>query len=96
MKYEVANGVEIPNLGERKFVGITEEGVARSLTAQICAVNKTLMSVSKVAKAGNRVVFDDDGSYIEDKSTGERIWMEQIGGMYLVKMWVSRKGSSGF
>ena len=92
----MANGVQIPNLGERKFVGFTEDGVARGMTAQICAVNKTLMSVSKIAKAGNRVVFDDDGSYIEDKHTGERIWMEQIGGMYSVKMWVSRKTSAGF
>ena len=42
------------------------------MTAQICAVNKTLMSVSKIASKGNRVIFDDDGSYIEDKETGER------------------------
>ena len=42
------------------------------------------------------MVFDDDGSYIEDKSTGERIWMEQIGGKYPVKIGVSRKGSPGF
>lgn len=96
VKYEVANGVEIPNLGERKFVGVTEEGVARPRTAQICAVDKTLMSVSKVDKAGNRVGFDDDGSYIEHKSTGERIWMEQIGGMCYVKLWVSREGCPGF
>ena len=40
--YEVTNGVEIPNLGERKFVGITEEGGKRGITAQVCAVNKTL------------------------------------------------------
>lgn len=35
VKYEVANGVQIPNLGEWKFVGVTEEGVARKLTAQV-------------------------------------------------------------
>ena len=46
--YEVANGVEITNLGERKFLGYTEEGGQRGVAAQICAVNKTLMSVSKV------------------------------------------------
>lgn len=95
-KYEVANGVQISNLGERKFVGVTKGGVARSLTAQVCAVNKILMSVSKVAKACNRVVFDDDGSYIEGKRSGERIWMEQVGGMCSVRMWVSREGASGF
>ena len=66
------------------------------MIAQICAVNKTLMSVSKIAKAGNRVVFDEDGSYIEDKTTGDRLWMTQVGGMYSVKLWVSRKGSTGF
>ena len=41
------------------------------MTAQNCAVKKTLMSVSKIASKGNRVVFDDDGSYIESKATGE-------------------------
>ena len=54
-------------------------------------MNKTLRSVSKVAAQGNRVIYDDDGSYIEDKSSGERIWMENVGGMYMIKMWVSRK-----
>ena len=89
--YEVADGTEIPNLGERKFLGYMEDGAARAITAQVCAVNQTLMSVSKIASRGNRVVFDDDGSYIEDKATGERTWMTQIGGMYSLKMWVSRK-----
>ena len=66
VQYEVANGVQIPNLGERKLVGVTEEGVERKLTAPMCDVNKTLMGVRKFAKAGNRVVFDEEGSYIED------------------------------
>ena len=73
----IANGVQTPNLGERGFVGVAEEGVARSMAAQICAVDNTLMSVSEIARAGNKVVFDDDGSYIGEKSTGERLWMEE-------------------
>ena len=91
--YEVANGSQIPNLGERQFLGITEEGGHRGVVAQICAVNKNLMSISKIAKQGNRVVFDDDGSYIEDKTSGERTWMHKVDGMYMLKMWVSRKSS---
>ena len=75
---------------ERRFVGVTEDGVTRGMTTQICAVNKALMSVSKIARAGNEVVFDDDGSYIEDKPTGDRIWMAQVGGAYSIKLWVSR------
>jgi hydroxyacyl-ACP dehydratase HTD2-like protein with hotdog domain len=27
--------------------------------------------------AGNRVLFDDDGSFFEDKRTGERMWMRE-------------------
>ena len=94
MKYEVANGVQIPNLGEGRFVGITEDGVARSMAAQICAVNKTLMSVSKVVSKGNRVVFDDDGSYIQDKTTDDVTLMRQSGGMYYLDLWVSKKSSA--
>ena len=67
----------------------------RSLTAQVCEVNKSLMSVSKIARAGHRVVFDDDGSSIEDKSSGERIWMNERNGMYTLKMWVSNKDPAG-
>ena len=92
--YEVADGTQIPNLGERKFLGITEDGKGKGVIAQICAINKSLMSVSKIASKGNRVVFDDDASYIENKATGEKTWLRQSGGMYYLKMWVSRKSST--
>ena len=77
VEYEVANGITIPNLGERKFTGETEAGVRRSITAQVCEVNKALLSVSKAVAAGNEVVLGDhDGpSYIEDKVTGETMWL---------------------
>ena len=91
--YEVADGTQIPNLGERKFLGITEDGKAKGVVAQVCAVNKSLMSVSKIAGKGNRVVFDDEGSFIENKADGEKTWLRQSGGMYYLKMWVSRKSS---
>ena len=87
VKYEVANGVRIDNLGEKKFTGVTTEKSQRNIAAQICEVNKALLSVRKVVSAGNRVVFDDV-SYIDDKSAGERILMEDQGGMYVLKMWV--------
>ena len=71
VEYEVANGIRIPNLGEKRFIGTSDEGISRRLTAQVCDVNKALLSVSKMVKAGNRVIFDPEGSYIEDKNTGE-------------------------
>ena len=91
VEYEVANGVRIPNEGEKKFIGVSEEGISRSLTAQVCDVNKGLLSVSKVVKAGNGVVFDDEGSYIEDKHTLERMHLIDRGGMFMLRMW-TRKG----
>jgi hypothetical protein len=44
--------------------------------------------VSKAVKAGNVVVFDEDGSYIENKLTGQKTWLTEEGGMYALKMWV--------
>ena len=60
----------------------------RNIIAQVCDVNKALLSVKKVVAAGNRVVFDEDGSFIEDKTTGEKMWMKEEAGMYMLKMWV--------
>ena len=62
--------------------------MTRGITAQICDVNKGLLSVKKMARAGNRIVFDDDGSYIEDKKSGEKMWLKEKDGMYMLKLWV--------
>ena len=92
VQYEVASGVRIPNLGGKTFKGHTEEGIQRNLKAQVCEVNKALLSVNKMVQAGNRVVFDNIGSYIEDKFTHEKIWLEGKGGMYMLRMWVRSEG----
>ena len=53
-------------------------------------MNQGLLSVSKAVAAGNKVVFDAEGSYIENKISGARTWMHAEGGMYTIKMWVKR------
>jgi hypothetical protein len=91
VQYEVANGVKIDNEGEKVFDGWTEEGLGRKVRAQVCDVNKALMSVRKIVAAGNRVIFDEEGSggsFIEDKQTLERVKLEDRNGMYMVKLWV--------
>ena len=45
------------------------------MRAQVCAVNKALLSVSRMVQAGNRVVFDPNGSYVEDLHSGEKMFM---------------------
>ncbi len=90
VEYEVANGVTIPNLGEKCFVAVSEDGQRRKMKAQVCAVNKALLSVSRIVQAGNRVVFEQNGSYVEDLHSGEKMYMVEKGGMYMLKMWVER------
>ena len=64
VQYEVADGTLIPNLGEKKFIAVSDSGVARQMRAQVCEVNKALLSVHRVAQAGARVVFAASGSYV--------------------------------
>ena len=92
--YEVANGVRIPNLGEKQFVGVSHEGISRHITAQVCEVNKGLLSVRRMVAAGNRVVFDGQGSYIEDPQTGEIMNMEERNDMYILRLWTRGPKSS--
>ena len=47
------------------------------------------MSVKKICKNGQRVVFDDDGSYVENKVTGERLQVLEEDGEYVLDVWVN-------
>ena len=91
VEYEIATGTKIPNLGEKRFESVSEGGSVRSITAQVCEVNKALMSVKKVMSSGNRVVFDDEGSYIQSKTTGEVMWLREDKGMFMIKLFVSKE-----
>ena len=81
--YEVANAIRIPNLGEKRFIGVTEDGGGREVVAQICDVNKALLSVRRMVAAGNTVVFGPERSYIQNSTTGEVMELEEREGMYL-------------
>ena len=92
MTYEIANGDLIPNLGEKHFVGYSEEEVERSLTTQVTDVNQALLSARKMMQNNHRIVFDSDGSYIEHEKTGECMSMRDDGKMFLLKLWVRNQG----
>ena len=87
VEYDVANGVAIPNLGAKCFVAVAEEGQRRKMRAQVCAVKKALLSVSRMVQAGNRVVFEQGGSYVEDLHNRKKMYMSEKGGMYMLRMW---------
>ena len=79
---------------------MTREGIHKVLRSQVCNVNKPLLSVSKIAEVGHRVVFDEHRSFIEDKKTGEQITLTKKDGVYVVKLWVmsgkARAAAQGF
>ena len=66
------------------------------MVAQVTEVNKALLSASRIVKAGNRVVFDSEGSYIEHKPSGEWIPLEERRGIYRIKVWIPRDQESLF
>ena len=74
--YEVANGQIIRNLGQRRCAVVTRDGGApKVLNRQVSEVHKGLLSVIELVRAGHRVVFDQDWSYIQDKETA---WTDTI------------------
>ena len=60
--YEIATGELIPNLGEKRFVGVTENEVMMRLIARVADVNNPLLSVRKMLQSGHLVVFVAPGA----------------------------------
>ena len=86
--FRAANGKKIYNEGQKLVTMMTKEGAVRDMSFTACSVTKALGSVSQMCRAGNRVVFnppwDPEGSYIEHTETGEKLWLEEQGGLYLL------------
>ena len=96
VEYEVAPGEKIANEGERTLQIMTEECLPITMKMQVCGVSKALLSVSKLCKAGHKVVFDDDWSYIEHKQTGQRTSIMPEGGVYTLDVWVRTGKAASF
>ena len=105
--YRAANGNKIYHEGERTVSMMTQEGSLRDMRFTVCDVAKALGSVSQMCRTGHRVVFnppwDQNGSYIEHISTGEKMWLKEEGGLYVLRTKVapankqtSRWKSEGF
>ena len=42
----------------------------------------------EMVKAGQKVVFDENGSYAESKSTGHRQYFKDKNGSYVLELWM--------
>ena len=83
-----ASGDPIINHGEKTLIVSTQNEELRSMKYQVADVTKPLASVAKICHAGHRVVFDDEGSYIENKATGTKDWLREHNNTYVLDTWV--------
>ena len=90
VQYEVAN--EIPNLGEKLFAIVTEEGTVRGMRPQVADVSKALQSVRALVRTGHVVVFEDGEKgtehYIMNRVIGECNAVRDDGFNYLIGLYV--------
>ena len=88
----LANGDEIPNLGEKLFAVVTEEGTVRGMKPQVADVPKALQSVRALVRTGHLVVFGDsaDGTehYILNRESGEVDAVRDEGFNYFLRLYV--------
>ena len=91
--FNAANGEEIPNLGRRAITLMTREGAIRDMKFEVCNVTRALGSVSQMCRAGHKVVFnppdDPSGSYIQHIETGQKMWLVEKDGIYLLDVRVT-------
>ena len=50
----------------------------------------------RICKSGHTVVFDETGSYIYNKTSGEVNWMREEHANYILDFWVMPNSEMGF
>ena len=96
MQYHTADGTRIPNLGQKTFDAVSEQGSALSQTFQIADISRPLTSVGELADAGNVVVFGRKGGYVLNVDSGRRLDFKREHGVYLLRTWVQERAKLGF
>jgi hypothetical protein len=86
--YKIADGTELPNLGEKHMAVWTQENIVRGYYSQCADVTKPLQSVRALVTADQTVVFDNGGSFVFNKVSGELNAIRDDGTNYLMKQWV--------
>jgi len=99
-RYTGPDGSRIPNLGEMDAMFDVDEGYRCGLRVQVANVQRPLISVTYLTKAGNKVVLGENGGEIINEKTGRKVKIQRKGGVYVLRMWVPRaaegKKASGF
>ena len=95
-EYEVANGENVYNIGERRCImRMSETGKATEeleIAFQVVEdVHKPLLAVSAITKQGHSVVFAEENSHIL-LSNGGKLAMRHVHGTYEIDIFVKNPG----
>ena len=84
----MANRTKIANHGTRSVTRISDDYKRMYLIMHVADVKKTLASAYQIVQAGNKIVLDNDYSYIVSKVTGEKTVIEVNNGEFQFDLWV--------
>ncbi len=88
VSYAVANGNQIPNLGEKFFPVVTKEGTLRGYQSQCADVTSVLQSVNHLNNTDHGVWWDGKNSFMVNKLTGEVNVIDNDGRNFTQELWV--------
>ena len=85
MSYEVADGGEIPNLGERKCLMLTPGcHFPKKIIFQVADVHKPLLSATRAADAGFDCLLGKVGGELIPQAGGEHVPIRKKGNLYVM------------
>ena len=84
----VANGEDLPNLGEKTVVAHTAEGNEGQVTYQMAEVTKPLYSVGQSCDAGNLVIFGARGGAVLNIESRKVTGFKRVNRNYELEYWV--------
>ena len=72
--FAAANGAVIKNYGQKFLPCFDDNWVPTSVNVQVADAKSNLAGGMRICQAGDRIILDiEDGSYIENKLTGDKI-----------------------
>ena len=83
-------------MASKTFNAVANCGVLHKMTAEVTDVKKAVLSVMKLVRAGNRVVFSEGNCLIENQTAKHINPIEEKDGAYVLKVWIHRDQTSPF
>ena len=93
--YRAANGSPLPNHGQLLAHGRDADGLVCGLPFQVAAVERPLISVSRMAVAGCMASFMEGHGDIPHVLTGRRLPLTRRNGVYILELRVGAGGRGG-